>query len=409
MEEFIPAKKVIREVNIPPSKSYAQRAILAAAMSKNTTILKNVGTSADVIAMISVAKKLGATINSNQEELIIKGFSQPIEKDLNVGESGLGMRLVIAITAILDGDFIIAGKGSLKNRPMDEFAKILPQLGVGYEQNKTKGHFQVFGNAHPAEIVMDGSISSQYLSGLLMALPLLTGDSHIYVNDLKSKPYINITLDVMKAFNVNVAHKEFSDFNINGNQHYKCEQKYKIEGDYSGASIWMVYGALCEGILIKGINPQSVQGDKEMIEALKASQVNFKWIENALQIEASKIQPFQFDATECPDLFPALVVLAAGANGMSEINGARRLVHKESNRASVLQTEFKKLGLHIEVSDDCMKVYGTGHLNDGIIHSHNDHRIAMAGAAASCLTTHGITIQESESVAKSYPEFWLNF
>ena len=138
MEKFISGQKIIREVIIPPSKSYAQRAILAATLSKNTTTLQNIGTSDDVLAMINVAKKLGATIHSEQDDLIIRGFTQPVERHLSVGESGLGMRLVTAISAVLDGDFTISAEGSLKNRPMDEFSKILPQIGVVYEQDKKK-------------------------------------------------------------------------------------------------------------------------------------------------------------------------------------------------------------------------------------------------------------------------------
>ncbi|NOQ70723.1 MAG: 3-phosphoshikimate 1-carboxyvinyltransferase [Crocinitomix sp.] len=409
MEVFIDANQIITEVNIPPSKSYAQRAILAAALSYNTSLLQNVGSSADVLAMIEVAKKLGAKVEIQDPNISITGSINPIERNLNVGESGLGMRLVTAIAAVLDGDFVLAGEGSLMDRPMDEFARILPQLGVAYEQVKDAGHFQIFGNAHPSKIEMDGALSSQYLSGLLMALPLLEGDSHIFVHKLKSKPYINITLDVMEAFSVHVEHKQFSHFSISGNQNYQLEQTFKIEGDYSGASIWMVHGALNNGILIKGLNPQSVQGDKQMLQALTVADVNYNWTNDGLKIIKSTINPFHFDATECPDLFPSLVVLAAAANGISKVTGTHRLIHKESNRALVLQKEFRELGLDIELKADSMIIHGTGTLKDGNIHSNNDHRIAMAGAIAACLTKNGITVVNSESVAKSYPEFWQNF
>ncbi len=409
MEQFINANQEVNEVNIPPSKSYAQRAILAAALSKHTSIIQNTGSSADVLAMIEVAKKLGAQVDVKDTDVHITGFVNPIERSLNLGESGLGMRLVTAIVAVLDGDFKLTGEGSLKTRPMDEFTTILPQLGVTYEQNKTEGYFQVLGNAHPAKIKMDGGLSSQYLSGLLMALPLLKGDSDIFVHELKSKPYINITLDVMQAFNVKVSHQKFSHFNIGGNQPYKREQKFTIEGDYSGASIWMVHGALSNGTIIKGLNQHSVQGDKQMLDALTEAGVSFEWNTQGLQVFKSEIKPFTFNANECPDLFPALVVLAAAANGMSEITGAQRLIHKESNRAIVLQNEFKKLGLKIELEGDVMKIHGTGKLADGTIHSNNDHRIAMAGAAAACISPSGITIENSESVSKSYPEFWQSF
>jgi 3-phosphoshikimate 1-carboxyvinyltransferase len=409
MEAFIDANQMVIEVNIPPSKSYAQRAILIAALSKSTRVLQNTGASKDVLAIIEVAKKLGAKIEIDGNNLKITGFSNPVNQQLNVGESGLGMRLTTAIAAVLEGDFTISAEGSLKMRPMDEFAQILPQLGVSYLQRQNEGDFQLRGNAHPANIKMDGGLSSQYLSGLLIALPILNGDSQILVNNLKSKPYVNITLDVMAAFNVNVKHHNFVEFNIKGNQNYKREQYFKIEGDYSGASIWMVHGALNKGILIKGLNPKTVQGDSEMLLALTKAGVKYEWTNEDLIITESHIIPFQFNATECPDLFPSLVVLAAAAEGTSTITGTHRLIHKESNRALVLQKEFSKLGLKIELKADKMLIHGTGKLNNGKIHSNNDHRIAMAGAIAACLTPNGITVENSESVAKSYPDFWEDF
>lgn len=409
MEKFISPNQHVIEVNIPPSKSYAQRAILIAALSKGTSILQNIGSSKDVLAIIEVARKLGATIEIKGANVEITGFSNPVDHHLNVGESGLGMRLITSIVAVLEGDFTLTGEGSLKTRPMDEFTEILPQLGVVYSQNKAEGNFQVCGNAKPGIIEMDGGLSSQYLSGLLIALPILKGDSQLVVNNLKSKPYINITLDVMEAFNVNVTHNNFSNFNIDGKQKYLREQPFNIEGDYSGASIWMVHGALNKGILIKGLNEHTVQGDQQMLQALTAAGVSYEWTNKGLTIIESTIIPFNFDATECPDIFPSLVVLAAAADGTSTITGTHRLIHKESNRAQVLHKEFSKLGLAIELKDDLMLIHGTGSLDSGEIHSNNDHRIAMAGAIAATLTTKGITVENSESVAKSYPDFWGNF
>jgi 3-phosphoshikimate 1-carboxyvinyltransferase len=171
----------------------------------------------------------------------------------------------------------------------------------------------------------------------------------------------------------------------------------------------MVYGALNSEISIHGLSRKTVQGDAAMLAALEKCSVDFKWVDSVLHINKSVVVPFKFDANECPDLFPALVVLAAAANGKSEISGIGRLLHKESNRAIVLQSEFDKLGLKIKLENDIMHIYGCTTLKSGKINAHNDHRIAMAGAIAASLTDQGITVEGAACVAKSYPDFWNNF
>ncbi len=408
MDIFIPHTALIDKVVIPASKSYAQRAILAAALCEDASFLTNCGESDDVNHVKGIARCFGAELTNEGNILLIKGRINSPTPDLFVGESGLGIRLAVPLAGVLMENVTVNGHGSILKRPMREFNQILPQMGLNYTDSDGFLPLSMSGQARGGGIELDGSLSSQYLSGLLMALPLLKEDSVIEVNNLKSKPYIDITLDVLERFSIKVKHQNYERFWIRGGQKYRTNS-FKIEGDYSGASNWMVFGALTKGIDLIGLRKESRQGDKAMLDALRAAQVNFSWQGDVLRIAQSTVEPFEFDATECPDLFPALVVLAAAATGKSTLIGANRLVHKESDRATVLQKEFGKLGLEILREEDRLYVIGKGSLTSGEIDSHNDHRIAMAGAISSALTNTGITVKGAECVAKSYPDFWENY
>lgn len=407
MNIFVPYQHKIKDVIIPPSKSLAQRAILAASLCHEPVILNGLGQSKDVLHFLAMSKQLGAVHQEiTADSLEIQGFKNAIHPQLHAGESGLGLRLITGIAAILGPAFHINGEGSLLNRPILEFESILPQLGVHCQTNGGFLPLQLSGTAKGGKISLDGRSGSQYLSGLLMALPLLKEDSIITVDELTSKPYIDLTLSVLNEFGIEITHDSYRKFTIKGGQHYSRKTPYEVELDYSGASIMMVEGAINKGIEIADLNPQSRQGDKAMLDALNLAGVDYLWKKNTLHILESEIKPFRFDATDCPDLFPALVVLAAAAKGESILIGAKRLINKESNRAEVLMQEFGKLGLKIALDGDEMKIFGTGKLSRGTLFSHNDHRIAMAEAVAAKLTDFGITIEGAESVEKSYPEFW---
>lgn len=409
MDFFVSKNTQIESVTIPASKSYAQRAILAAVLCDGETEVKNVGESKDVNHFITIGKQLGASIVREGNDLKIIGGQGKVSDYLNAGESGLGIRLAVTAAAVLKGEMELTGEGSLLKRPMTDFEDFLPQLGINCATTDGYLPIRLSGKAVPGTIELDGSLSSQYLSGLLMALPKLNGDSELIVHNLNSIPYIDITLEVLETFGIKIAHTNYKNFSIPGNQDYDARGFYLVEGDYSGASMWMVKGALKGGITIKGLNPNSVQGDRKMLNALKMAGVSYHWDKSQLIIEESPISPFDFNATNCPDLFPALVVLAAGAHGETRLHGVERLYHKESNRALVLQKEFAKLDVQIELKRDFMIIHGTGQVNSGEIHSNNDHRIAMAGAIAAFISDNGVKIQQAESVEKSYPNFWREF
>lgn len=404
MNVQIPNNYKVQEVTAPASKSYAQRAILAATLSQQWSEIKNIGESDDVKHILDIAKQLGAEIEAFEDGVKIKGSLSPISNNLNCGESGLGTRMTIPIAAALGGGFTISGKGSLMNRPMDIFEEIFPAMGVEIKSNEGKLPIEIKGKLKGTKIEAEGSQSSQYFSGLLMALPLADGESWIKIHNITSGAYLDMTLDVLSMFGIMVPTQD-NVFYIKGNQKYQPAE-FRVEGDWSGAAFWVVYGAIANTILIKDVNMFSSQADLDIVAILELAGGKFDWLDEGLSVSPVELSPFEVDATNCPDLFPALVVLAASINGTSKIQGVNRLKHKESDRGVVLQQEFGKLGLVIEIEEDLMLIHGTGKLNSGTIDSHNDHRIAMAGAIASTLTSEGIEVTNAEAVSKSYPGFW---
>ena len=281
-------------------------------------------------------------------------------------------------------------------------------MGVNVSFKNSQLPFTLSGQLHGGNYTVDGSLSSQYISGLLMALPLCNTDSVLNVKNPTSTPYIDITLKVLNTFGIQIQHQNYKTYHIKGNQQYMPQQNsIQIEGDWSGAAFWVVYGLIKGKITISNLKSNSTQADKTILEVIKLVGSDFKWDKNEnLIIIKKELKPFTFDATNCPDLFPILVVLAASINGISTIKGVFRLKHKESNRGLVLQNEFKKLGLKIDIKGDVMTIFGTGQLKSACIESNNDHRIAMSAAIASLLTPNGISILQAECVNKSYPEFW---
>ena len=251
---------------------------------------------------------------------------------------------------------------------------------------------------------VDGSLSSQIVTGLLIAAPYAQTDVILNVKNLKSKPYIDITLNMMKQFGVEVKNYNYERFEIGCHQHYS-PMNYIVEGDWSGVAFLLIAGALSGNVTVINVSMNSSQADKAIVDVLRMVGANVNILENAISVSKGDLNSFDFDATECPDLFPPLVALASHCNGITKIKGVSRLAHKESNRALVLQKEFAKVGTRIDLVEDEMVIYG-GMLVGGKMHANNDHRIAMAGAVAALLARQPIEIENPECVAKSYPQFW---
>ena len=417
-------------IHAPTSKSSMQRACAAALLARGKSILHHPGHSNDDMAAMDIIQRLGAHVENVNGELSIvsTGFPPDIGRGnthlpitigtpltVNCGESGLSIRMFTPIIALANQETTITGEGSLLNRPMDFFDEILPQLGVGIKSNKGKLPIKVKGPLQPGNIEIDGSLSSQFLTGLLMAYAASpnpgggASEVSIKVRNLTSKPYIDLTLDVMRRFGLKLPeNKNYEEFIFSLTTHHSplITHEYTVEGDWSGGAFLLVAGAVAGPITVRGLDMMSTQADKAIMQALSDANAGFAIEAKGIKLHPAEMKAFDFDATDCPDLFPPLVALASYCNGKTKIKGVTRLTHKESDRSASLQQEFGKIGVNVEVNDDIMIIHGGTKLHGAKTHSHHDHRIAMACAVAALKAEGPTEIEEAEAVKKSYPDFY---
>jgi 3-phosphoshikimate 1-carboxyvinyltransferase len=412
----------------PASKSSMQRACAAALVRKGESIIYNPGISNDDKAALDIIQKLGATTEFKEEVLIIKsnGVNPVISSSgvggINCGESGLSIRMFTPIVALSEQQISINGTGSLLTRPMDFFDEILPQLSVQIKSNQGKLPLEIKGPLQAKDIEIDGSLSSQFLTGLLMAFSASNADAIIRVNNLKSKPYVDLTLEVMKQFGLNIpVNNNYESFTFSSKQINlpiaigitNQPINYTVEGDWSGGAFLLVAGAVASnnGIVVKRLDVFSTQADKAILQALMDSGCTISVQPDIIEIGLPSIgvgglKAFHFNATDCPDLFPPLVALASYCEGTTVIEGVSRLAHKESNRGLTLQEEFGKMGVEIILQDDLMLVKGGNGVKGANVHSRHDHRVAMACAVAALKAAGETVIEEAEAINKSYPNFY---
>jgi 3-phosphoshikimate 1-carboxyvinyltransferase len=404
MERYVDPSALKGIIKAPASKSMTQRAIAAALLTDGQSIIQNPSYCDDSLAAMSIAVGLGARVEPSQNELKINGSAILKEPKLNCGESGLAIRMFSPIAALYPVEITMAGANSLKKRPMKMIEEALTQLGV---KCTTTGGFlplTIQGPLKGGQIEIDGSISSQLLTGLLMALPLAEKDSEIKVKNLKSKPYIDMTIEILKSFGITIHNQHYSIFKVPGKQKYiPCN--YTVESDWSGGAFLLVAGAINGNLTITGLNPASWQSDMAILKVLEKAGANMKVGKDSIEINKSKLKAFDFDATESPDLFPPLVALASYCEGTSALKGVSRLIYKESDRATALKEEFGKMGINISVMGDIMSVTG-GKPAGAHVESHDDHRIAMAVAIAALGASGRVFIHDSQCIAKSYPGFF---
>jgi len=398
-------KQVLVKITAPASKSYLQRALAIALLTKGKTVLNNVSWCDDSLAVKNLIKALGANIIENNQQLIIHADGLHVnDASFSMGESGLALRMFSPILALTGKTIILTGKGTLNKRPVEFVEKTLQSLGVETKSNNGLLPLKLNGKIRHGRITIDGSISSQLLTGLLISLPLANGDSEIIVNHLKSIPYIDMTLSVIHHFGVNITHDNYRHFRIPGNQKY-LSSELTIEGDWSGAAFLLVAGALTGRVEVKNLSENSLQPDRKILDVFKMAGTKVIIDHDKVIVEKRQLKAFRFDATHCPDLFPPLVALAANCEGVSEIKGVLRLTHKESNRGKVLKEELSKVGITVIIEDDVMRVAG-GKVTGGVIDSHHDHRIAMMAAVLNLVSADKIDILHKEAVNKSYPKFF---
>ncbi len=396
----------------PASKSSMQRACAAALLHKGKTVIKNPGFCDDDKAAVEIIKQMGMQVQVAEKTMLIEPKSGALQAEsISCGESGLGIRMFTPIMALAEHAIHVNGTGSLVKRTMTFFDEILPLLGVNIQSQQGFLPLIVKGPLQAKEITVDGSLSSQFLTGLLYAFgESVSSSTLIHVRNLKSKPYVDLTLEVMKHFGFNIINHSYEAFEILPKT--KADGKeitYQVEGDWSGASFLLAAGAIAGSVKVTGLDAFSKQADKAFLQALMSAGVNLSIETDFVQINKGLEQQgkaFHFNATDCPDLFPPLVALAANCIGTTAIEGVSRLAHKESNRALTLQQEFAKLGVNIKLQDDLMLIEGTGKVLGGQVQSHHDHRIAMAAAVAALKADGPIEIADPFSINKSYPEFY---
>ena len=404
MEKTIHPSQVSGEVRPPCSKSYAQRALAAALLSDGETTLSNIELCDDTRYAMNVITGLGASVRqTGPTEYVIRGGLAPITDTINTSESGLATRLFTPIAALCDRRMTITGTGTMLRRPIGMMIDPLRNLGV---QVRSNGYLPITvqGPLRGGETDVEAYVSSQFLTGLLMSLPLAEGDTILHVEQPNSLPYLAVTVDLASKFRIRMEHNGFREFFIPGGQHYH-PAKLHIEGDWSSAAFMLVAGAIAGEVTAKRMNTLSLQADLAIIQALTKAGAVIITTPDEITVRKRELTGFDFDATQRPDLFPILAVLGANCEGTTHIRGVNRLVYKESNRAEAIVSEYTKLGMDVALEDDVMTVRG-GSLSGGTIDSCNDHRIAMAAAIAALAASGPVTITNAQAVTKSYPRFW---
>ena len=405
MDTSVPRGQIAGVVTPPCSKSYAQRALAAALLADGETILRNLDFCDDTLSAIRVIETLGAEVERLDERTVkVRGGLAPKNNTLNVGESGLATRMFTPIASLCDVPITIQGEGTLLYRPMNMMIEPLRQLGVAVRDGGGRLPVEVCGPVQGGEIEVDGSVSSQFLTGLLMALPLAKDDTTILVENAVSKPYLDMTIDLASKYGVNIQHNDYKEFYVEGSQKYEATDLI-IEGDWSAAAMLLVAGAVAGEITLTNVSMLSKQADVAICDALVRAGAAVTSVPNSITVEHRDLVAFEFDATQCPDLFPALAVLAAAAEGESVIYGTHRLEHKESNRAESIAKEYAKLGIEVRLEGDAMYIKG-GEIHSAECDSHHDHRIAMSLAVSALRSDGQIAIHGAECVAKSYPDFF---
>lgn len=412
----ITPNKLEGNVVVPPSKSLSHRAVIAAGLSKGKSVVDNIIFSEDITATCRAMEALGVKIvkednSDGTAKLTIEGSEKLLiqSETIDCGESGSTIRFFIPLALTEENTVTFTGRGKLVTRPLKEYYDIFDEQGIEYSTNNGALPLKVNGKLKAGSFKIAGDVSSQFITGLLFTLPLLEGASEIIITkNLESKGYVDLTLDILKKYSIVVENDNYKTFRISGNQTYK-EKDYRVEGDFSQAAFWLVAGAIGGEINCLDLNPNSLQGDKAIIDIIKEMKGNLKEAEGKIISTTAATKSTVIDGSQCPDIIPILAVLAAVSSGTTEIINAGRLRIKECDRLRAIATELTKLGADIEEKEEGLIINGKPLLKGGEVDSWNDHRIAMALAVASIRCNGDVTIKDSGCVKKSYPTFWEDF
>ncbi len=398
--------KLTGEVFIPSSKSLSHRYVIAAALAEGKSIVRNVLDSDDLLATKKALMSFGAKINNEE---IVGSKIKVIDDVIDCNESGSTFRFLVPIAMLLDQALTFIGKGKLGDRPIDVYDEIFKTKYTFMHPINASLPLMVKGPLKANTYQLRGNVSSQFLTGLLFALPLVNGDSKITLTtELESSGYVDLTLDVLKRFGIKIEHQD-NQYLIPGNQQYQVVD-LTVEGDYSSAAFYIVAGTIGSKILIKGLNRNSLQGDRKIIDVLKKMNGLLDFTDEGLMVNPAKTKGTTIDLKDIPDLGPILMLLASRSKGVSTFKNVSRLRIKESDRLQAMIDNLSSLGVKLELEEDELKVYGQETLYPTkTLKSYGDHRIAMTLAVASIISSKPLVIDDISVVSKSYPNFFNDF
>ncbi|HDZ31561.1 3-phosphoshikimate 1-carboxyvinyltransferase [Pseudoalteromonas sp. AS84] len=410
-----PISRVNGTVTLPGSKSLSNRILLLAALASGTTVVENLLDSDDIRHMLGALKLLGVNVTLNEERTVatvegVGGVFKTPSEPLFLGNAGTAYRPLTAVLAAVSGEYELIGEPRMEERPIGHLVDALQTLGgdVTYTKHKDYPPLKIVGGQiNGGEVEIDGSISSQFLTALLMAAPLFNGDTNITIKGtLVSKPYIDITLGVMARFGIDVEHSDYVTFNVKGGQQYQSVERIMVEGDASSASYFVAAAAIAGGeIEIKGVGAKSVQGDIGFAKVMEQVGAKIDWYDERLVVRKGELNGVDIDANAIPDAAMTLATVALFAKGKTAIRNIYNWRVKETDRLYAMATELRKVGAEVVEGEDFIEITPPEHFNDVAIDTYDDHRIAMCFAMVA-VGGKPITINDPKCTYKTFPTFF---
>ena len=402
-----PAKINSGNITIPPSKSLAHRAIICACLAPGRSVISNIDYSVDIRATIEGMRHLGASIKEDKDTLFIDGI-ETFQYDgdvVNCHESGSTLRFFLPLFSLTGKRATFSGSKRLIERPQNVYEMLFQEQGIDFV--RTYPNIIIDGRLKPGELTLKGNVSSQFITGLLFALPLLETDSKIHIEPpFESRSYVDLTIQMLKRFQIIVEYEDAYTLAIKGNQQYQPTD-VRVEGDYSQLVFWASLGVLNHSVETHGLDLHSLQGDKKTIDIFQSMNAGIKVLDDGYQFCPGTLNGTVIDLNDCPDLGPMLFALATQANGKTTFQNAGRLRIKESDRIEAMETELKKLGCSISSTFGTVTITGPVKLQGNVtLHGHNDHRIVMALSILATIADEPITIDDAQAISKSYPGFF---
>ena len=410
-----PISRVEGTVNLPGSKSVSNRALLLAALAKGTTRLTNLLDSDDIRHMLAALKALGVSYELSADKTVctVQGVGRPFNASaplsMFLGNAGTAMRPLCAALCLGQGEFTLTGEPRMEERPIGHLVDALREAGAEVNYLKRDGYppLTIVGKGLPGgDVHIDGSVSSQFLTALLMAAPLASGDSRIIIKgELVSKPYIDITLHIMQQFGVTVEHDNYQIFHVRGNQSYLSPGDFLVEGDASSASYFLAAGVIKGKVRVTGIGKNSIQGDIRFADVLEAMGGKITWGDDYIEAEQGKLHGVDLDLNHIPDAAMTIATTALFASGKTAIRNIYNWRVKETDRLNAMATELRKLGAEVVEGDDFIEVTPPAQLRHAAIDTYNDHRIAMCFSLVALSDT-PVTINDPGCTSKTFPDYF---